>query len=231
MNIVFLGPPGVGKGTQAKRIAQEYNLAHIATGDILRAAVSKDTVLGRKVKEIMSRGDLVPDEIVFSLVRERLASADFQEGFLLDGFPRNISQAVALGNYLKEKKKKIDYVVYFEVTEEEIIRRLSARRICSSCQANYNLITQPPKKEGLCDFCGSKLILRRDDYPEIIRERLRVYQKETTPLVKCYQTEGLLKKINGNGKIEEIYQGLKEIFSAPRKMKSTGREKLCPELN
>lgn len=211
MNFVFLGPPGVGKGTQAKLFANQYELAHIATGDLLREAVKKGTSLGKQVKEIMARGELVPDELVFDLVKERLSSTDL-DGFILDGFPRNVYQAEILAKYLEEINKKIDYVIYFDVPQEEIVRRLSARRICSRCQTNYNLITQPPKRENICDLCGGELIYRADDHPETIRERLKVYQKETAPLIKHYESQGILRKVNGIGKIEQVHTLLENIF-------------------
>ncbi len=215
MNFVFLGPPGVGKGTQAKLLANEYKLAHISTGDLLREAVNKGTPLGKQVKEIMFRGGLVPDDLVFSLLKERLKLPN-QDGLILDGFPRNVSQAKVLGEYLEEIKKKIDCVVYFEVSEEEIVSRLSARRICGSCQANYNLITKPPKKENVCDHCGGEIIYRPDDHPETIRERLRVYQKETSPVIEYYQERGILKKVDGKGSINQIYGSMKDTIQSCR---------------
>lgn len=215
MNLIFLGPPGVGKGTQAKRIAEEYKLLNIATGDLLREAVKKKSPLGRKAEEIMARGELVPDELVFGLVKEQIGmnpKCQDRRGVLLDGFPRNVYQAEILDQYLKEIGEKINQVVYFQVSEEEIIQRLSARRVCKSCQANYNLLTQPPKKDNVCDYCGSTLTQRADDRPETIRERLKVYQKETAPLVEYYHKQGLLKEINGVGKVEEIHTLLKKLL-------------------
>lgn len=212
MNLVFLGPPGVGKGTQAKLLTNEYELTHVATGDLLREAVKKNTPLGIQVKEIISRGELVPDEIVFSLVKERLQSPS-ANGFVFDGFPRNISQAEQLDKYLKEINKKLDRVIYFQFPEEEIIRRLSARRICSRCQANYNLITQPPSEETVCDLCKGELIQRSDDRPETIKERLKIYQKETAPLIEYYENKKILKKIDASFKVEEIYSSLKSTLS------------------
>ncbi|HCJ65874.1 MAG TPA: adenylate kinase [Elusimicrobia bacterium] len=213
MNLVLLGLPGVGKGTQAKLLATEYDLVHISTGDLLREAVNKGTPLGKQAKEIMVRGELVPDVLVFSLLKERLKLSN-PNGFVLDGFPRNVYQARILEEYLEEINKKINCVIYFEVSEEEIVRRLSARRICARCQANYNLITKPPKKEGICDICGEKIIYRSDDHPETIKERLKVYQKETVPVIEYYQQQGILKKINGKGQINQIYNLLKNTLQS-----------------
>lgn len=211
MNIIIFGPPGAGKGTQAEKIVKKFNVVHIATGDILREAVAKQTELGRKAKEYMVKGELVPDEVVIGIIKEKLREIR-GKNFLLDGFPRTLIQAEALDNFLKEVNSKIDVVLNLEVDEKEIIRRLSNRRVCKVCGAIYHLIFNPPKSPGKCDKCGGELYQRDDDKEESIRNRLEVYRKQTKPLIDYYKEKGLLKNIDGNREIEEIAKDIENIL-------------------
>ncbi len=202
--IVLLGPPGAGKGTQAALLAKELKLQHISTGEILREEVAQGTELGRKAKAYMDRGELVPDELVIAMLRGRLDSGS---GFILDGFPRTIAQAEAL-----ERMVRLDRVLNIHLSEEEVVRRLSARRVCKSCGRNYNLVSNPPKVEGRCDSCGGELFQRDDDKPEVIRRRYRVYQEETAPLKDFYRERGLLVEVEGGRPIEELFQEALEVL-------------------
>ncbi|MFQ5455938.1 MAG: adenylate kinase [Nitrospirota bacterium] len=206
MKIIFLGPPGVGKGTQAKQIADDYKIANISTGDIMRDAVQKGTPLGLEAKSYMDSGGLVPDQIVMDIVKEKLKSEECRNGFLLDGFPRTEVQADSLSDIT------IDRVVSFELGEEEIIRRLTKRRKCSSCNSLFNIEFHPPQKDGICDNCGGALTQRDDDKEETIKRRLIVYKEETEPLIEYYAKKGLLAKVDSNGEIEDVYSRLKEVL-------------------
>ena len=212
MNLIFLGPPGSGKGTQAKMLVDKYGIPQISTGDILREAVKEGTPLGKEAKKYMDEGKLVPDEVVVGIVRERLKEPDCTKGFILDGFPRTIPQAEALDKTLQEMGKGIDHVLSLEVDREELVRRLSGRRTCKKCGAMYHIIFDPPKKDGVCDRCGGELYQRDDDKEETIRERLRVYEEQTAPLIEYYRKKGLLRPINGVGKIEEIFARIRETI-------------------
>ncbi len=212
MNLILLGAPGAGKGTQAKMIAEKYGLAHIATGDILREAVAKGTELGKKAKEYMDRGELVPDEIVIGIVKERLKEPDCQKGFILDGFPRTLPQAEALDKMLEELGMKIDAVINIAVPEEEVVRRIAYRRTCKKCGAVYHLIYAPPKEDNKCDKCGGELYQREDDKEETVRERYRVYRERTELLIEYYRKKGLLYEVDGTKSIEEVFKQIEEIL-------------------
>jgi len=206
MRLVLFGPPGAGKGTQAKKLKARFGIPQISTGDILREARRKGTELGRKAAEYMDRGELVPDEIILGLVRERLSQMDCRDGFVLDGFPRTIPQAEGLERILEEMGKPLDKVVSLAVPDEVIVERLSARRICERCGQEYNLKTRPPNKDQVCDLCGGKLIQRPDDVPDTIRERLRVYREKTEPLRNFYLKRGLWVEVDGVGDVEEVFE-------------------------
>lgn len=204
MRLIFLGPPAAGKGTQARRLAAECGLAHISTGDILRAAAKGGTALGRKAQQYMDRGALVPDDVMIGIVGDRLQRADCARGFILDGFPRTIQQAEALGELLQSLKKPIDYVVNMEVSVDEVLRRMSGRLTCQNCGAMFNIILNPPRIAGRCDCCGGPLVQRADDRAETVHDRLRIYRESTQPLVEHYQKRGVLKTVDGTGTIDDI---------------------------
>jgi len=205
MNIVLMGLPGAGKGTQAEKIVNKYEIPHISTGDMFRAAISQGTELGLKAKSYMDQGALVPDEVTIGIVRERLAQKDCDKGFLLDGFPRTVAQAEALDNILEELGKKIDHVINIQVEKDELVKRLSGRRICKACGASYHVIFNPPKVEGKCDKDGGELYTRADDNPETVANRLEVNMKQAQPLLDFYEKKGLLKNINGQQDIEKVF--------------------------
>ncbi|MDK2896778.1 MAG: adenylate kinase [Candidatus Atribacteria bacterium] len=213
MYLVLLGPPGAGKGTQAKMIEQEFGISQISTGDIIRESIRQQTEWGKKANEYVKEGKLVPDEVVIGIIQEQLSQEKFQAGFMLDGFPRTLQQAEALASMLDNMGKRLDGVLYFEVNEEEVIQRLSARRICENCQATYNLLSKPPKEDQICDACGGKLIQRADDRPEVIRQRLKTYKEQTAPLVKWYEDRGLLYRLKSEGSIAEVYQQVKKVLN------------------
>ena len=216
MNLILLGAPGAGKGTQAKIIMERYGIPQISTGDMLREAVAKGTELGKKAKEFMTQGILVPDEIVIGIVRERLAQKDCENGFILDGFPRTLAQAEALDKMLGEMGKKIDAVINVNVPEEEVVKRIVHRRTCKKCGAIYHLIYSPPKKPGICDKCGGELYQRDDDKEETVRERFRVYRKNTEPLIDYYKKKGVLYDVDGTKDIEGVK---KEVLGILEKIK------------
>ena len=217
MLIILLGPPGAGKGTQAERIVRDNNLVYIATGDILRQAVKTETPLGRKARNYMDQGQLVPDELVVEIVKDRLNDFDCLKGALLDGFPRTISQAVFLEQVLPDIKQQVDLVLSLEVAEEELIERLTGRRVCSDCGATYHLKFKPPQVRNVCDQCGGDLYQRDDDSLETVKERLQVYREQTEPLIAFYTEKELLCRIDGNQEIDQVYQ---QIDEAIKKIKS-----------
>ena len=208
MNIVLLGPPGAGKGTQAARISRDNNLPHISTGDMFRQAVAEETELGLKAKAYMSRGELVPDDIVIGIVKERLAQPDCQGGFLLDGFPRTVVQAKALKAALFESGRKLDRVLNIDVDPHVLLSRLTARRTCADCGHVYNLQLDPSKASGNCDECGGLLQQREDDTEVTVRKRLDVYQEQTAPLIDYYRSSGLLAEIDGEQGVDEVYSAI-----------------------
>ncbi len=204
MQIVLFGPPGAGKGTQAKFISEEFNIPHISTGDILRENVREGTPLGKKAKSYMDKGALVPDELLIDIIKERLQKPDTRRGFLLDGYPRTLAQAKALDVILDDINKNLDAVVNVDVGANELVRRLSGRRTCKSCQASYHVKSNPPKVPGVCDRCGGELYQRADDTEAAIKNRIGVYEKQTQPLIDYYKKKGLLIDIDGEREIDEV---------------------------
>ena len=216
MRVIFLGPPGVGKGTQAEFIAQKYHIPKLSTGDLLRESVDRQTSLGKKAKGFMERGGLVPDDVVIGLVEEKLVSPECHNGFLLDGFPRTVIQADKLSEFLQKNGESLDHVVYFSLPKTEIVKRISGRRSCPECKAVYHLESIRPKIEGVCDVCGSALIQRNDDKPETIESRLAVYQEQTEPLIKYYKQRGILSELDGSGLVAAVQERLLVLLSQPR---------------
>lgn len=213
MRLIFLGPPAAGKGTQARRLAAEYSIPHISTGDILRAAVKAGTYLGREARRYMDRGKLVPDDVMIGIIRERLQREDCRRGFILDGFPRTLPQAEELTQLLDAMHKPVDFVVNMEVPVEEVLRRMSGRLTCQNCGTMFNLILNPPKVVGRCDCCGGSLIQRADDRVETVHERLVIYRQITTPLIQYYHDRGLLRTVDGTGTIDNIGKRILEAVS------------------
>lgn len=212
MKIVMLGAPGAGKGTQAKMIAEKYGVPHISTGDIFRANIKNGTELGKEAKSYMDKGQLVPDELTVRLLLDRVANADCANGYVLDGFPRTIPQAEVLTAELEKLGEKVDYAVDVDVPDENIINRMSGRRACLTCGATYHIVNVPPKKEGICDTCGSELVLRADDQPETVKNRLKVYHEQTQPLKDYYEAAGVLKTVDGTLPMMEVFNAIVQIL-------------------
>jgi adenylate kinase len=213
LNVILLGAPGAGKGTQAERIVARYGLPHISTGEMLRAAVAQGTEMGRAAQRYMNAGELVPDEVVIGVVRDRLAEPDTANGFLLDGFPRTIEQARRLDEILAETGRAITRVVLIDVPEDELVQRISGRRSCTGCGKLYNVTFDPPRVEGVCDVCGAALMQRADDNEETVRNRLAVYQTQTAPLIGYYIDKGVLGEAHGGGKApDEVFEQLADIL-------------------
>jgi adenylate kinase len=213
VNIILLGPPGAGKGTQAKRLEQSRGLVQLATGDMLRAAVARKTEHGRKAKAVMERGDLVSDDIVVAIIAERLDEPDVKQGFVLDGFPRNVAQAEALDRMLDSKSLKLDAAIEMKVDDEALVERISGRFACANCGKIYHDRFEPPKTPGVCDVCGSTEFVRRaDDNEATVRSRLEVYNRQTAPLVEYYGSQGKLRTVDGMASMDEVTQELKEVL-------------------
>ena len=212
MKIVMLGAPGAGKGTQAKMIAEKYTIPHISTGDIFRANIKEGTPLGLEAKSYMDQGKLVPDELTVKILLDRVSKDDCQNGYVLDGFPRTIPQANVLKEALAKQNDKIDFAINVDVPDENIVRRMSGRRACVTCGATYHIEHVPPKTEGVCDKCGSALILRDDDKPDTVLNRLKVYHDQTQPLIDFYNNEGILKEVDGTIDVKDVFENIVKIL-------------------
>ena len=212
MKIIMLGAPGAGKGTQAKKIAEKYQIPHISTGDIFRANIKGGTELGMKAKTFMDQGMLVPDEITIGMLMDRIGQEDCINGYVLDGFPRTIPQAESLTKALAERGEKVDYAIHVDVPDENIINRMSGRRACLGCGATYHITFNPPVKEGICDTCGQELVLRDDDKPETVKKRLDVYHQQTQPLIDYYKNAEVLAEVDGTQPMDAVFQGIVEIL-------------------
>ncbi len=212
MKIIMLGAPGAGKGTQAKMIAEKYQIPHISTGDIFRANIKNGTELGMEARTYMDKGELVPDELTVRILLDRVAQPDCEKGYVLDGFPRTIPQAEVLDQELTKRNEKIDHAINVEVPDENIVRRMSGRRACVSCGATYHIVHIPPKKEGLCDKCGNELILRDDDKEETVMNRLGVYHDQTQPLIEYYNAKGVLCSVDGTIDMMDVFKKITDIL-------------------
>lgn len=214
MKIIMLGAPGAGKGTQAKKIADKYQIPHISTGDIFRANIKNGTELGQKAKAYMDQGLLVPDDLTLDLIMDRFQEPDCANGYVLDGFPRTIPQAEALTKALSDKGESIDYAINVEVPDDNIITRMSGRRACLACGATYHIVHNPARVEDVCDRCGEKLVLRDDDKPETVKKRLDVYHSQTQPLIDYYTKEGKLAEVDGTQEMEDVFAAIVKILGA-----------------
>ncbi|MEI3520027.1 adenylate kinase [Laedolimicola intestinihominis] len=214
MKIIMLGAPGAGKGTQAKKIADKYQIPHISTGDIFRANIKEGTELGKKAKSYMDQGQLVPDELTLELIMDRFQNPDCKNGYVLDGFPRTIPQAEALTEALAKKGETIDYAINVEVPDENIINRMGGRRACLACGSTYHIVYAPTRVEGICDRCGEKLVLRDDDKPETVKNRLNVYHNQTQPLIEYYTRQGKLAEVDGTQSMEDVFNAIVKILGA-----------------
>jgi adenylate kinase len=218
LNLILLGPPGSGKGTQGERLQEDFRLPYYATGDILRAAVKEGTEVGKQAKEYMDRGDLVPDEVIIGVIAERLQDEEAADGFILDGFPRTVPQAEALDSKMKELRREITAVILIDVPEEEVLRRLGGRRTCEKNPGHiYHIEFDPPKEEGVCDIDGAKLTVRDDDRPEVIKNRLAQYREKTEPLIDYYEDRGILQAVNGELPPDEVEERIHALISTLRR--------------
>jgi adenylate kinase len=213
LNLVLLGAPGSGKGTQGERLQADFRLPYYATGDILRAEVRDGTELGREAKEYMDRGDLVPDEVIIGMIAERVESPEAADGFILDGFPRTTAQAEALDEEVRRMGKRLTAAILIEVPDEEVVRRLSGRRTCEKDGHVFHVEFDPPTKEGVCDVCGSRLVVRDDDKPEVVRHRLEEYHEKTEPLIAYYEREGILRRVDGEQQPEEVADRIRALLA------------------
>lgn len=216
VKIVLLGPPGAGKGTQAKSISNRYSIPHISTGDIFRKNISENTPLGIEAKSYMDNGQLVPDEVTINMVKDRLQQDDCKNGYLLDGFPRTVHQAEALDNFLTEREESIDTALLIEVPKEFILERMTGRRVCPSCGASYHIKFNPPANDGKCDLCGSDVIQRKDDTEETVKERLDVYENQTQPLIDFYKNKKQLSVVDGTQAINEVFESICKILGSDK---------------
>lgn len=213
MKIIMLGAPGAGKGSQASRIANEYHLPHISTGDIFRANLKEETELGKQAKSFMDKGELVPDDITIAMLLDRIHKEDCKNGYILDGFPRTIPQAEALKEALAKQGEKIDLALDVEAPDDFIIKRMAGRRTCPNCSAIYHTETLKPKKEGICDLCGAELVQRKDDNEETVKNRLKIYHEMTEPLISYYKKENILEEVDGMEKLDAVFEKVKEIIN------------------
>ncbi len=216
LNLILFGPPGAGKGTQAERLQRDFRLPFISTGEMLRGNVTSETELGTEAKRYMDAGDLVPDELIVAMAADRLEQADAQDGFILDGFPRTLDQASALAHQLDERQRRVTAALLIDVPDDEVIRRLSGRRMCVKSGHNYHVEFDPPKHEGVCDQDGSRLIQRDDDKPEVIKNRLKVYHEQTEPLVDHYDDQGLMRRIDGTRPAAEVHDHIRAVIATLR---------------
>jgi len=216
MRLVLLGPPGSGKGTQAKMVSEKMGIPQISTGDILREAVARGTELGKKARSYMDAGQLVPDDVMLGLMERRIGEADCVGGYILDGFPRTLAQALALDEILSRRSEAIDLAILIEVGDDTVVKRLTRRRVCPACHALYNLDTDPPKDDNRCDRCGVELVLRSDDEETTVRTRLNVYRNDTLPLADYYDSKGILRKVDGEGTIDDVFSSIMEVLTEVR---------------
>ncbi|MCR5789108.1 MAG: adenylate kinase [Lachnospiraceae bacterium] len=214
MKIIMLGAPGAGKGTQAKKIAAQYGIPHISTGDIFRANIKEQTALGMEAKSYMDKGQLVPDELTVKILLDRVAKDDCKNGYVLDGYPRTIPQAEVLDKAVSELNEAIDFAINVDVPDENIIHRMSGRRACLNCGATYHIEALPPKQADICDSCGSPLVIRDDDKPDTVKQRLKVYHEQTQPLIDYYQKKGILKEVDGTLDADKVFDTIKKILEA-----------------
>ena len=216
INLILFGPPGAGKGTQAERLRSDFQLPYIATGDMLRENVKQGSELGQKAKEYMDRGDLVPDDLIVAMAAERLQHEDAQDGFILDGFPRTVHQAAALNKQLSQLGRRITAVLLIDVPDEQVVRRLSGRRVCVKSGHNYHVEFDPPKHDDICDQDGSRLVQRDDDQPEVIEKRLRVYHEQTEPVIDYYDEKGILRRVDGTRGPAEVHDHIRAVIATLR---------------